>query len=140
MKDTQIFIKKPAVGTFGKAPEERTVEERIEYGIINVDKPKGPTSHQVSDYVQKIFHLKKAGHSGTLDPQVTGVQPTALGRATRIVEYLLSAPKEYIGIMHLHKPVEESLLRETIFQFLGKIFGIFCNKFSKGLFIPRMCH
>ena len=117
----QLFIKKEAEGTFGKNPKERTPEELIQYGIVNIDKPKGPTSHQLSDYVQKILHIEKAGHSGTLDPQVTGVQPVALGRATRITQFLLTAPKEYVCLIHLHKEVDEKLLQETILKFTGKI-------------------
>ncbi|MEK6950419.1 MAG: RNA-guided pseudouridylation complex pseudouridine synthase subunit Cbf5 [Nanoarchaeota archaeon] len=117
----QLFVKKEAESEFGKSPNERTPEELIQYGIVNIDKPKGPTSHQVSDYVQKILHITKAGHSGTLDPQVTGVQPVAVGRATRLTQFLLTAPKEYVGIMHLHKEVEETRLRETIQKFVGKI-------------------
>ena len=105
----------------GRIPEERPVEDIIQYGIVNIDKPPGPTSHQVSDYVQKILAIKKAGHSGTLDPQVTGVLPIALERATRIVQMLLTAGKEYIGIMHLHKEVPEDKLKAAIKQFTGKI-------------------
>ena len=117
----QIFVKKEAIGGYGKAPEDRTSEELVTYGIINLDKPKGPTSHQVSDYVQNILGISKAGHSGTLDPQVTGVQPIALGRATRITEFLLTAPKEYICLMHLHKEVSEELLKEAVVKLSGKI-------------------
>ena len=76
---------------YGCRPEDRKTEEIINYGIVNIDKPKGPTSHQVSDYVQKILHINKSGHSGTLDPAVTGVLPVALGRGTRIVQSLLTA-------------------------------------------------
>jgi H/ACA ribonucleoprotein complex subunit 4 len=64
-------------------PSERTVKELLDFGIVAIDKPSGPTSHEVSAYVQKILHLKKSGHSGTLDPKVTGVLPVALGRATQ---------------------------------------------------------
>ena len=107
---------------FGCRPEERKTGEIINYGIVNTDKPKGPTSHQVSDYVQKILHIDKSGHSGTLDPAVTGVLPIALGRATRIVQSLLIAGKEYVAIMHLHKDADEQALRETISKhFIGKI-------------------
>ena len=107
---------------YGCRPEERTTEEIVNYGIVNVDKPKGPTSHQVSEFVQNILHISKSGHSGTLDPAVTGVLPVALGRGTRIVQYLLTAGKEYVSIMHLHREVEEEKLRETIKKsFTGKI-------------------
>jgi H/ACA ribonucleoprotein complex subunit 4 len=119
--DRQIFVKKEEIGTFGKSPKERTPEELIGYGIVNLDKPKGPTSHQTSDYVQKILHIDKAGHSGTLDPNVCGVQPIALGKATRITQFLLTAPKEYVCLMHLHKEVDEDILKETIEKFTGKI-------------------
>jgi H/ACA ribonucleoprotein complex subunit 4 len=121
MSEKQVFVKLKAEGEFGKTPEERTTEEILNYGIVNIDKLKGPTSHQISDFVKKILHLKKAGHSGTLDPGVTGVQPVAFGRATRITQFLLTAPKEYITLMHLHKDIEESVLREKINQFIGKI-------------------
>ena len=121
MADTQIFIKKNIPGQFGKSPSERTPEELLQYGIINVDKPKGPTSHQVADYVKQILNIEKAGHSGTLDPQVTGVQPIGLGKATRIMEFLLTAPKEYVCIMHLHKKVPEAEIQNAIELFRGKI-------------------
>jgi H/ACA ribonucleoprotein complex subunit 4 len=118
----QIFIKKKAEGTFGKSPAERTPEELMKYGIVNIDKLKGPTSHQISDHVKKILNINKAGHSGTLDPAVTGVQPIAFGNATRITEFLLTAPKEYVGIMHLHKNVDEETIKKIAKEnFTGKI-------------------
>lgn len=117
----QLFIKKTAEGEFGKSPAERTAEELVHYGIVNIDKTKGPTSHQTSDYVKKILGISKAGHSGTLDPAVTGVQPIALGKATRITQFLLTAPKEYVCLMHIHQEVGEKIIRDTITQFIGKI-------------------
>jgi H/ACA ribonucleoprotein complex subunit 4 len=65
----KILVKKESTTdeTKGCNPEQRPVEELINYGIINLDKPKGPTSHQVSDYVQKILKITKSGHSGTLE-------------------------------------------------------------------------
>lgn len=98
-----------------------TINELLEGGIINIDKPKGPSSHQTSDYVKKILNVKKAGHSGTLDPAVTGVQPIAYGWATRIIEYFLTAPKTYVGIMHVHKPFTLNELQKVVEQFHGTI-------------------
>jgi len=99
-----------------------TVEELINYGIVNIDKPPGPTSHQVADFVKKILKIKKSGHSGTLDPKVTGSLVIALGKATRIVEVLLKGGKTYVGIMHLHKPIKEKQIKKTIKKFFtGKI-------------------
>jgi H/ACA ribonucleoprotein complex subunit 4 len=105
----------------GCIPEKRPAETLIQYGIINLNKPAGPTSHQTSDYVQKILRIDKAGHSGTLDPGVTGVLPVALGRATRIVQALLTAGKEYVGIMHLHEQVPTKELETAIKKFVGTI-------------------
>ncbi|HII15244.1 MAG TPA: RNA-guided pseudouridylation complex pseudouridine synthase subunit Cbf5 [Nanoarchaeota archaeon] len=102
-------------------PEERDMEELIDYGIINLNKPAGPTSHQISDYVKKILNLGKAGHSGTLDPGVTGVLPIATGRATRVVQGLLTAGKEYVCLMYLHKPLAEDIIRKTMNSFIGEI-------------------
>ena len=106
---------------YGLKPEKRTTKDIIEYGVVNIDKPSGPCSHQISDYVQKILKINKAGHSGTLDPKVTGVLPIALGRATRVVEYLLKAGKEYIALMHLHKEVDEKEIKKVFKEFTGKI-------------------
>src|SRR3989338_1394353 len=107
----EILVRKDAETNYkyGCNPENRKTHEIINYGIVNIDKPKGPTSHQVSDYVQKILHIDKSGHSGTLDPAVTGVLPVALGSGTRIVQALLTAGKEYVAIMHLHKEVDEKI-------------------------------
>jgi len=52
---------------FGKMPEDRTMKEAIKNSVIIVDKNSGPTSHTVTDWVKKIFQVKKAGHSGTLE-------------------------------------------------------------------------
>jgi H/ACA ribonucleoprotein complex subunit 4 len=106
---------------YGKRPEDRTVEERVKNSVIVVDKHSGPTSHQITDWAKKIFGLNKAGHSGTLDPAVTGVLPVALGNATKAMPVLMGLDKEYVGVMHLHKEVPEQLLKEAIAKFIGKI-------------------
>ena len=64
-----VLVKKEAETdeNFGKKPKERSVEELINYGVINLNKSSGPTSHQVSDYVQKILGIDKAGHGGSLE-------------------------------------------------------------------------
>lgn len=117
------FVKKdaPTSDAFGKKPEERTVNELLDSGMVIVDKPSGPNSHQVSAYVKQMFTITKSGHSGTLDPHVTGVLPVALGRGTRIVDALLSAGKEYVALMHLHKPVAKAKIEQVFVQFKGRI-------------------
>ena len=64
-------------------------------GFINVLKPTGLSSHDVVDIVRRIFHQKRVGHAGTLDPAAAGILPIALGRAARLVEYMEGADKSY---------------------------------------------
>ncbi len=120
-KEFGILIREEAEGEFGKSPRERTVEELLDFGIFNMNKPQGPTSHQVSDYVKKILGVKRAGHSGTLDPNVTGVLPIALNRGTRILKFLLKSGKEYVCLMRLHKEVSEKDIKKVMKKFLGEI-------------------
>jgi len=106
---------------FGKRPEERTIEELVPLSVVIVDKHSGPTSHQVTQWTKEIFGLNKAGHSGTLDPAVTGVLPVALGHSVKAMPLLVGLEKEYVGVMHVHKDIDENFLRETSLKFIGKI-------------------
>lgn len=106
---------------FGKRPEDRTLEEAIKNSVIIIDKHSGPTSYQISQWVKEIFSLNKTGHTGTLDPAVTGVLPVALENSVKAMPILSGVDKEYIGIMHVHADVNEEKLRETISKFIGKI-------------------
>lgn len=106
---------------FGKRPEDRSVQELIKSSIVIVDKHEGPTSHQITDWIKKMFELKKAGHSGTLDPGVTGVLPIALENGTKIMPMLVGLDKTYVGVMHIHREVDENFLKETVSHFIGKI-------------------
>ncbi|SEN44638.1 tRNA pseudouridine(55) synthase TruB [Lihuaxuella thermophila] len=67
------------------------------HGVIPVYKPKGYTSHDIVALVRRLAQQKKAGHTGTLDPEVEGVLPVCLGQATRVVEYIQELPKRYKG-------------------------------------------
>ena len=106
---------------FGKNPSNRTLKERFDKGAIIIDKDAGPTSHMVSDMVKEILPVKKCGHSGTLDPQVTGVLLVGLGRATRLMEYMLTSNKEYICLCFFHKPVSDDDLKKVFTAFEGEI-------------------
>ena len=116
-----ILIKNDSKGHHGKNPDERSIEELINFGVVVVDKASGPTSHQVSAYVKQILEVDKTGHSGTLDPKVTGVLPNATQNATRLNEYLLNMGKEYVALMHLHKPVSEDKIRDYLNNQVGTI-------------------
>ncbi|MBT5215219.1 RNA-guided pseudouridylation complex pseudouridine synthase subunit Cbf5 [Candidatus Woesearchaeota archaeon] len=121
--EPKILIKKEGITNenFGCIPEKRNIKDLINRGIININKYSGPSSHQVSDYVQKILNIKKSGHSGTLDPKVTGVLPVALSDATRIVQTLLPAGKEYVALMRIHEETSEDRIRRTFKKFTGEI-------------------
>jgi tRNA pseudouridine55 synthase len=70
-------------------------------GLLLVDKPEGPTSHDVVAAVRRALGQPRAGHTGTLDPAASGLLPLALGRATRLVRFLPHAPKRYEGTLRL---------------------------------------
>ena len=118
---------------YGCNPYERPIEEHIAKGIINLDKPSGPTSHEVDSWVKRILGCKKTGHGGTLDPKVTGVLPIGIDNATRVSQLLLPAGKEYVCLMTLHKEIP------TIYEIEGKdvLFRIGCEA---GTYVRTYCH
>ncbi len=107
---------------YGTPPEKRSLKMHMSLGAINLDKTSGPTSHEVAAWVKRILEVEKAGHSGTLDPKVTGILPVLLGDATRIMDTLLLAGKEYICLMHVHKPQPKKRLLDVCLEFMGPIF------------------
>ncbi len=108
--------------TFGTYYDKRTVEQLLNYGIILLDKPPGPTSHETVAWTKRILKLPKIGHSGTLDPQVSGVLPLGLGEATKALGVLLYGPKEYHALGRVHSLPPKEKLDETIDLFRGEIF------------------
>jgi H/ACA ribonucleoprotein complex subunit 4 len=108
--------------SYGLPPEQRSLKQHLSLGAINLDKTSGPTSHEVAAWVKRILEIDKDGHSGTLDPKVTGILPVLLEDATRIMETLLLAGKEYICLMRLHKPVPKKRIMEVCLEFMGPIF------------------
>jgi len=104
---------------FGKVPEQRNAEELLEKGIIIVDKPFGPTSNQVTNWIKEELNLKKAGHFGTLDPNATGVLPVGLNKGTRVQEALAKAKKEYIYEAELGEKKDREEIEEAVKGFEG---------------------
>ncbi len=90
-------------------------------GIVVVDKPRGPSSHQVAAWVGEILGVP-VGHAGTLDPMVSGVLVVMLGRAVRLARLLLRHEKEYVCLMRLHGDVDEARVREVAAEFVGRIY------------------
>lgn len=107
---------------FGVPPIQRSLKMHMRLGAINLDKTSGPTSHEVTAWVKRILNVEKAGHSGTLDPKVTGILPVLLGDATRVMDTLLLAGKEYICLMHIHHPLPRKRILEVCNEFVGPIY------------------
>lgn len=107
---------------YGCPPDQRPIEEHIRLGVVNLDKPAGPTSHQVVSWVKNILHIKRAGHTGTLDPKVTGILPILLEDTTKLVDTLRLAGKEYICLMSLHRKTPKAITKEICKEFTGAIY------------------
>jgi len=105
-----------------KIKEGKSTEELLEFSIINIDKPSGPTSFDTSDFVHKKLGARKTSHFGTLDPKVTGVLPVAINRACKLTGFFLGEDKTYVGIARFHEEVELKQIEKTIKEkFLGVI-------------------
>ena len=107
----------------GSSPTQRPLEEHLKYGVINLDKPANPSSHEIVAWIKKILKVEKTGHSGTLDPKVTGCLIVCLNRATRLVKAQQSAGKEYVGIVKFHNPIEnKSQVEDCLKRLQGACF------------------
>ncbi len=113
-------------------PEERSPEALLEFGVVNLDKPPGPSSHQVSGWLRDAVAetleaadadvtVEKAAHAGTLDPKVTGCLPVMLGTATRLAPAFLEGEKEYVAVLECHAPVPADV-ESVVAEFEGPIY------------------
>ena len=113
-------------------PAERSPAALLRFGVVNLDKPPGPSAHQVAAWVRRLVdealadldggpELGGAAHAGTLDPKVTGSLPTMLGEATRLVERFRTAPKEYVAVLELHARAPDDL-GATLAEFEGELY------------------
>ncbi len=85
-------------------------------GILLINKPANITSHDVVAAVRKLFRIKKVGHAGTLDPFATGLLLLCIGKATKIVRYLMDCDKEYIAMMKLGETTDTQDCTGTIVE------------------------
>lgn len=124
VKEEDLIIKQECETDprYGCEPEKRKISDYISYGIINIDKVKGPTSHQIAYWVKEMLNLKKVGHGGTLDPHVTGVLTILLQNSTKVERILTSANKEYVGIINFSRPVERKKVERVFEYFTGEIY------------------
>lgn len=89
------------------------------FGFLNINKPKGMTSHDVIAYLRKVLKIKQIGHSGTLDPLATGVLPVGVGKATRLMEYLTDE-KAYVATIEFGKVSDTYDIEGNIENFSDK--------------------
>ena len=123
----------PETDPLREPPGERSPAELLRFGVVNLDKPAGPSSHQVSAWVrdaidETLAALDPAGdptggvaHSGTLDPKVTGCLPTLTGDATRMAQVFLEGTKEYVAVLALHEPPSADF-REVVSEFESELY------------------
>jgi H/ACA ribonucleoprotein complex subunit 4 len=107
---------------YGTYYDKRSLDQLLKYGFILLDKPPGPTSHETVAWLKRILKIPKAGHSGTLDPQVSGVLPMGLGEGTKALEVLLYGPKEYHALGRLHSLPSKEKLKNVLVEFTGEIY------------------
>ncbi|KAK7302556.1 hypothetical protein RJT34_13448 [Clitoria ternatea] len=107
----------------GFSPLKRPIAEYLKYGVLNLDKPANPSSHEVVAWIKRILRVEKTGHSGTLDPKVTGNLIVCIDRATRLVKSQQGAGKEYVCIARLHSSVPDvSKVARALETLTGAVF------------------
>jgi H/ACA ribonucleoprotein complex subunit 4 len=106
----------------GHSPDKRPIDQLKLYGIINLDKPANPSSHEVVAWIKKILKVEKTGHSGTLDPSVTGCLVVCVNRATRLVKSQQNAGKEYVCVIRLHDLVKEDTFSKALETLTGALY------------------
>jgi predicted rRNA pseudouridine synthase len=107
----------------GAEPFPPEVERRIAEGaFLLLDKPRGPSSHQVSAWARDLLGVPTAGHAGTLDPNVSGLLWVGVGPALKLLPLLLDFPKRYVALVTLHGPVPEAELATALTEFTGPVY------------------
>lgn len=107
---------------YGFQPDRRPVDVLLKYSVINLDKPIGPSSHEVVAWLRRALGINRIAHAGTLDPKVSGILPITVNNAIRVLPVLLHEDKEYICVMRLHGDVDREKLEETVYMFKGPIY------------------
>ena len=102
-------------------PGDRSPDARLEFGVVNLDKPPGPSAHQVAAWVRDMAGVDRAAHAGTLDPKVTGSLPMLLGDATRLAQVFDDSVKEYVAVLELHGPAPADF-DAVVAEFEGEIY------------------
>jgi H/ACA ribonucleoprotein complex subunit 4 len=104
------------------APDGPVADRLREGAFLLVDKPRGPSSHQVTAWVRDLLGVDRAGHAGTLDPNVSGVLWVGVGPALKLLPLVLDFPKRYVGVVALHGAVGARELDRVLGEFIGPVF------------------
>ena len=108
----------------GGHPDSRSVEQRLASGFILLDKPAGPTSHQVESWVRDLFGLERLGHGGTLDPFATGVLPLLAGKSMKVTKKILTHKKTYIAIFRCAEEPDDASLKTAMSRLIGRVYNV----------------
>ena len=100
---------------------QNRLEKYFESSLVVLNKKAGITSHDEIYNLRKIFGIKKIGHSGTLDPKVTGVLVCGFSKGTRVLEYILMSEKKYEAVFEFHAEIKREVFEQSLKKFLGKI-------------------
>ena len=115
-------ISKPS--NHGIDPENLSIEQRLASGFILLDKPPGPTSHQIASWVRDLLGLERLGHGGTLDPFATGVLPLMAGKSMKLTKGILKTDKTYIAVLKFAQETNAETLNDVIEKLTGRIYNV----------------
>ena len=115
-------ISKPS--NHGIDPENLSIEQRLASGFILLDKPPGPTSHQIASWVRDLLGLERLGHGGTLDPFATGVLPLMAGKSMKLTKGILKTDKTYIAVLKFAQETNVETLNDVINKLTGRIYNV----------------
>jgi H/ACA ribonucleoprotein complex subunit 4 len=117
--------------TLRDPPAERSPADLLQFGVVNLDKPPGPSAHQVAAWVRDAVDerlrdadapgIDRVAHGGTLDPKVTGSLPLLLGDAARCAQVFDDSDKEYVAVLELHGPAPSDF-RAVLDEFEGRLY------------------
>ncbi|HLD41401.1 MAG TPA: RNA-guided pseudouridylation complex pseudouridine synthase subunit Cbf5, partial [archaeon] len=112
----EFLVKEKAFSTtkHGLYPPARTPEELLKNGIVVLDKPPGPTSHQVDRWIKELLGINLCSHGGTLDPRTSGVLVIALENATKLMPILLKSRKTYVTLVNFHREVSAAQIESAV--------------------------
>ena len=115
-------VSKPS--NHGIDPENLSIEQRLASGFILLDKPPGPTSHQIASWVRDLLGLDRLGHGGTLDPFATGVLPLMAGKSMKLTKGILKTDKTYIAVLKFANETSNATLSDVISKLTGRIYNV----------------